>query len=472
MATSPSVQLSNREARWLAIAAQGLSRPRSPARARPLDAPGPLPGPVPGAAAPARAPRQPGPAQLRRVMDQVGTIQLDAVNVLARTQFLVPFSRVGGYDVSSMHLLSRPGGPWWEYWGHAASLLPVSVHPLFRHRMERWRNDLVDSPVAQERRRAWRAAHAGYLATIRDEVAEKGPLAASQLSDPRRQSGEWWGRRSTGRRALEMLFGDGVLAAWRSPNFERVYDLAERVIPAEVLGLPTPSEEEAQRQLVALAARCLGVATLADLADYFWLRAPVARLRANELVEDGKLVKVPVEGWVRPAYMVPGLVAKAPRRPGATLLSPFDSLIWYRDRTWRLFGFHYRIEIYVPAHRRNHGYYVMPLLAGDQLVARLDLKADRKGSALLVVGAYAEPDRAAPAEEALAELHRMRQWLGLERLVVAAKGDFAPRLRAAAGRCAQSRQAPVRPSPGTGPRLPGGQRARKRSVAGSGSPSK
>jgi uncharacterized protein len=398
--------LSNRQARRLAIAAQGLAGPRPTRR------------------------RRAGAEQLRRLMNQVGTIQLDAVNVLERTQFLVPFSRLGDYDPAVLRSLSGPGGSWFEYWGHAASLLPVGRHPLFRWRMERSRQDVLDNVGARERRRAWRAAHAEYIATILSEVTDRGPLAASQLSEPRRRTGEWWDRRSLGRVALELLFGDGVLAAWRGANFERVYDLTERVVPAEVLALPTPTAEDAQRELIALAAGCLGVATVGDLADYFWLRVPAARPRVSELVEDGRLSKVSVEGWSQPAYMLADTRQTVPRRRDACLISPFDSLIWTRARTERLFHFHYRIEIYVPGPDRTHGYYVMPLLLGDELVARFDLKADRKGSALLVVGAFAEPekDNGAVAEAALAELHRLRQWLGLERLVVTEKGDLASHL--------------------------------------------
>lgn len=364
-------------------------------------------------------------------MGQVGTIQLDAVNVLERTQFLVPFSRLGSYNRAALGAFSGPGGEWFEYWGHAASLLPVELQPLFRWRMERSRQDLVDNAAARERRRAWRAEHADYVAAVLAEVVERGPLAASQLSEPRRRTGEWWGRRSVGRVALEQLFGDGALAAWRAPNFERVYDLAERVIPAEVLALPTPAAEDAQRELVLLAARCLGVGTVADLADYFWLRVPSARPRVAELVEDGRLSRVSVEGWSQPAFVATDAAVAAPRRREATLISPFDSLIWTRARTARLFQFHYRIEIYVPGPDRKHGYYVMPLLMGDELVARFDLKADRKASTLLVVGAFAEPgkDNGHVAEAALAELNRLCQWLGLERLSVGAKGDLARRLR-------------------------------------------
>jgi hypothetical protein len=410
-----SVQLSNREARWLAIAAQGLGGPR------------PVPFPATG--------KVPGRAHLRRLMAQVGTIQLDAVNVLARTQFLVPFSRFGSYDPAVMRGLSGPGGCWFEYWGHAASLLPVELQPLFRWRMRDSGDESVYGAQYQQRRQAWRTAHADYLASVLAEVADRGPLAASQLSEPRRQSGEWWDRRSIGRRALEVLFSDGVLAAWRSSTFERIYDLVERVIPPAVLNLPTPRVADAELQLVVLAARCLGVATITDLADYFWLRPVAARARVAELVEGGQLEEVQVEGWGKPAYVVAGSHPRRPRRRHGTLLSPFDSLIWTRERTERLFGFRYRIEIYVPAPRRTYGYYVMPLLLGDELVGRFDLKSDRKGGALMVHGAFSEPgaDPGVVALAALEELDHLRQWLGLGDLRIATKGDLAPRLAAMDG---------------------------------------
>ncbi|MGB7050443.1 MAG: crosslink repair DNA glycosylase YcaQ family protein, partial [Acidimicrobiales bacterium] len=244
-------------------------------------------------------------------------------------------------------------------------------------------------------------------------------------------AGEWWGRRSDGRRALELLFGDGVLAAWRSSTFERVYDLTDRVIPADVLGIPTPSAEEAQRELILLAARYAGVGTAADLADYFWIKTPAARLRIAELVEDGRLSEIEVEGWGKPAYALPGRLEKRLRRKEATLLSPFDSLIWTRDRAERLFGFRYRIEIYVPSHRRTHGYYVLPLLLGDTLVGRLDLKADRAARTLRVVGAFAEPDSDAESVVVplLDELARLRNWLNLDRLAIDRRGNLAAAIR-------------------------------------------
>jgi uncharacterized protein len=403
--------LTQREARWLALSAQGLDAPRRP-RTRPA-----------------------GTNQLRRVMEQLGTIQVDAVNVVQRTQFLVPFSRIGAYDPAGLRRMSEPGGAWFEYWGHAASLMPIELQPLLRWRMAFRRGDTPWGAAWFARRKAWRDEHADYIAAVLAEITERGPLAASQLSDPRRRAGEWWERRSSGRLALEWLFGAGDLAAWRSSGFERIYDLTERVIPAAVLDIPTPPEEDAQRALLALAARCLGVATAGDLGDYFWVRPAVAKLRVAELVEEGRLVPVSVEGWGRPAYTLPGARPRRPRREHATLLSPFDSLIWTRDRTERLFSFHYRIEIYVPEHLRKHGYYVLPLLLGDELVGRVALKSDRRARVLRVEGAYAEPtaDRAAVAEAAAAELAALGAWLGLEGTVVARRGDLAGAL-ARAGR--------------------------------------
>jgi|HubBroStandDraft_1064217.scaffolds.fasta_scaffold04262_7 uncharacterized protein YcaQ len=369
------------------------------------------------------------------MLDELGALQLDAVNVLERTQFVVPFSRLGSYERSDLLGLTGPGAPWFEYWGHAASLQPTDAYPLFRWRMDEWRSDQARGSAYEQRRRQWRESHADYLVAVLREVTERGALAASQLADPRRRAGEWWERRSDGRRALEVLFADGTLAAWRNPSFERVYDLTERVIPAPVLDCPIPPPEDAQRELIAIAARALGVATAGDLADYFWIRPPVARLRIAELVEAGRLEPVSVEGWGQPGYSPAGVRARAPRRGHGTLLSPFDSLIWNRDRTERLFGFRYRIEIYVPQARRTHGYYVLPLLLGDRLVARFGLKADRRAATLRVTGSYLEPGStsAAVVQAAARELAELRDWLGLDHVGVADRGDLAPALIRALG---------------------------------------
>jgi uncharacterized protein len=396
--------LSAREARWLAIAAQGLGR------ARPT-------GPIR---------RQ----HLRTVVDAVDVIQLDAINVVARTQFLVPFSRIGLYEPEVLHGVSGPGGELFEYWGHAASLLPMASQPLYRWRMAE-HGSLDHGSAWETRRREWRESNAAYIQAVLDEIRDRGPLPASALSDPRRRDGEWWERRSEGRQALEALFAQGRLAGWRTRNFERVYDLPERVIPPAVRDEPTPPADEAQRRLVLRAARSLGVATVPDLADYHHLRPRVASSRVAELVEAGELIPVSVEGWRDRAYTLPGARPRRPRRAHATLLSPFDSLIWDRRRTRRLFAFDYRIEVYVPQPARRYGYYVLPLLLGDALVARLDLKADRSGSALRVVGAHLDPaaDGEPVAAAAVVELAVMQRWLGLDRVLVAPNGDLAPALQ-------------------------------------------
>ncbi len=235
-----------------------------------------------------------------------------------------------------------------------------------------------------------------------------------------------------GKIALEYLFYDGRVAAAGRRNFERLYDLPERVLPASVLAAPTPTEEDAQRELVRISARCLGVATEPDLGDYFRLPRAASKARVAELVAGEELLAVAVEGWDAPAYLWPG--ARRPRRIQArALLSPFDSLVWSRPRTERLFSFRYRLEIYTPAVKRVHGYYVLPFLLGDQLVARVDLKADRKASTLRVQGAFCEPghDEDEVAGELAAELELMRSWLSLERVSVAKNGDLAGRLKAA-----------------------------------------
>jgi uncharacterized protein YcaQ len=393
----------------LALGAQGLARPRPN-------------GPI-------------GKRHLRSAIDAIGQLQLDAINVVQRTQFLVLFSRLGAYDVSLLHDMTGPGGELFEYWGHAVSLLPVVHQPLFRWRMEQ-SGTYGESPLRTTRRKAFREANADYIDSVFREVRDRGPLTAGQLADPRRRNGEWWDRRSFGRVTLEYLFMRGDLSGWRTSNFERVYDLPERVIPEAVRALPTPSADEAQRQLLLVAARSLGVATMRDLAGYYVIRPKLAKERTAELVDAGDLVEVSVDGWREAAYALPNARPKRPTRANATLLSPFDSLIWDRGRALRLFGFDYRIEVYVPEANRKHGYFVLPLLLGDQLVARFDLKADRQVSALLVRGAFAEAgaDVSAVAESAAAELDALRVWLHLDRMVIARRGNLATALRRASRR--------------------------------------
>jgi uncharacterized protein YcaQ len=367
-------------------------------------------------------------------VERLGALQLDAVNVVARTQYLVLFARLGPYDRDHLHRLAGPRGPIFEYWGHMASLQPVALHPLLRWRMERG-GSYGERTAHSSRIDTWAREHAGYIDSVLAEVGERGPLSASMLSEPRRRDGEWWGRRSVGRQALEHLFERGQVAAWRTPSFERVYDLPERALPAEVLAAPTPGIEDAQRCLLLRAADALGVATARDLADYFRIRTAEASRGVRELVEGGELISVDVEGWSEPGYVRPGVTPARPRRTHATLLSPFDSLIWDRTRTERLFGFEYRIEIYTPAARRRYGYYVLPVLLGDRLVGRLDLKADRQLGALRVLAAHAEQgaDHGAVATAVASELETMSTWLGTDRVEVSDRGDLAPALRSAVG---------------------------------------
>lgn len=360
---------------------------------------------------------------MRRVFDRVGVIQIDSVNVLVRSQELPVFSRLGAH---SRDLLPRMAADreLFEYWAHEASLVPVALHPHLRFAMHAARYDgaAYGGLVRLQRERP------EFIELVYEEVVARGPLAASDLADRGRKSGPWWGW-DHGKQALEFLFWCGRVTARRRTSFERVYDLPERMLPAEVLAVPTPTEADARKALLVRAAGALGVGTAEDLADYFRQRMPPVRPLLAELVEDGALLPARVEGWKKPAYLHPD--ARVPRRVEArALLSPFDSLVWERGRTERIFGFRYRLEIYTPAPKRVYGYYVLPFLLGDALVARVDLKADRTAGALLVRGAFAEDGRdpleiAGPLAE---ELVLLAEWLGLEHVVVEPNGDLAPTL--------------------------------------------
>ena len=378
--------LSAAEARRLALAAQGFADGRTTG--------------------------EPNGWDLRRVLKRVGLLQIDSVNVLERAHYLPAFSRLGPYPRDLLDRASqRAPRRLFEYWGHEASLLPVDLHPLLRWRMERAAGDAWGGMRRIQRDRP------ELVARILEQVAERGPVAASELaeSEPRR-SGPWWDW-SDAKRAVEWLFWSGQVSAARRRRFERLYDLPERVLPPAVLTASTPPVAEAQRELVRVAASALGVAAERDLRDYFRLPAADAKARVAELVEAGELMPVAVEGWGRTrAYLAAG--ARIPRAIDArALVGPFDSLIWERSRVRRLFGFDYRLEIYVPKPKRRHGYYVLPFLLGDRLVARVDLKADRAASVLRAQQVHLEDD--APAEtiaELTAELETMAAWLGLDRV--------------------------------------------------------
>lgn len=398
-------------ARRIALAAQGFAEPRPQGR---IDA-----------------------RHIRRVIARVGLLQLDSVSAVCRSHYLPVFSRLGPYPRELLDRLAAHGGPrlashgpreLFEYWGHEASLLPVALHPLLRWRMERADLEAWDSV-----RRAGQRDE--LLADVLALVERDGPLRSSETGHTRTTVQEgMWGRHD-GKSALEYLFYAGSVSTAHRRNFERVYDLAERVIPAHVLTAPTPAPADAQRELLRIAARAMGVATEPDLGDYFRLPRGDSKQRVAELAAAGELEPVEVDGWRDPAYLWPS--ARRPRAVQArALLSPFDSLIWRRDRTERLFGFRYRLEIYTPAPKRRYGYYVLPFLLGEELVARVDLKADTKAGTLRVLGAYAEDgqDLARVAGELAAELAEMAGWLGLSRVQAGGRGELSPALsRALAG---------------------------------------
>ncbi|WP_309136402.1 winged helix-turn-helix domain-containing protein [Nocardioides campestrisoli] len=395
-ARAPGVRtLSAAEARRVALAAQGFADRRH---------------------------AEPTMRTLQRTVRRTGVLQVDSVNVLQRAHYMPLYSRMGAYDVDLLRRASavRPRRLV-EYWAHVQALMPVELWPHMRHRMDDYR----------ERRGKW-----GFTADptleprVLAAVAERGPVTARELEAEvgGTRSREHWGWNwSEARKVLDYLFlvGD-VAVAGRTPSFEIVFDLPERVLPAAVLAAPTPTRAEAELELVRRAARSHGVATLACLADYY--RMPVTRTRAAvaTLADAGELEPVRVQGWSRPAWLAAG--TPVPRRVEAgTLLSPFDPLVWQRARTEALFGFRYRLEIYTPAHRRVHGYYVLPFLLGERLVGRVDLKADRATGRLLVQSAHGEPDAPPETAEALgAELARLGEWLGLDEVVLGGRGDLRP----------------------------------------------
>ncbi len=348
------------------------------------------------------------------------------MNVLVRAHYLPLFSRLGSYDRNLLDAVTAAKAKrYFEYWGHEASLLPVDCQPLLRWRMARARRGLGVwkqlQPFAHEKR----AEANALLKRIRAE----GPLAASDIAGSRAAKGMWvW---SEAKHALEWLFWAGLVASThRRGNFERVYDLPERVIPRAILEVPTPSERDARRALLARSAKALGVATAGDLRDYYRIPAADAPLAIAQLVEEGTIIPVRVRGWQQQAYLHKD--ARAGRRiEGAALVSPFDPLVWHRPRTERLFGFRYRLEIYTPAHKREHGYYVLPFLLDGAIVARVDLKADRKAGVLIVQRVHVEPGApGSTVERLIGELQLMAAWLELSSVVVAPAAAIHPLLGA------------------------------------------
>jgi uncharacterized protein len=411
-----SITFSRAEARRLAVASQAF-------------------GPRPG---------KPGMGHLRKLAEKVHAFQIDSVNVLARAHYVPALARLGPYPMRSLDTLAYRTRELFEYWGHAASLLPISLFPLLRYRMP-----------SEETLQYMRSERGTATAKAYAEVAERGPISAGELTDPGQRSSKWWGW-GHGKQALEFLYDAGLVAIAGRRGFERLYDLAERVIPRAALDASPPPREEAMKQLIYLGARACGVGTVGEIAGYLmvdgwrdrwvqrrWLDSPKGQRRrpsrpmtrqlVAELVEEGRLLPASVEGWQEPAYVVPG--ARVPRRPveARGFVSPFDSLMWDRARVERLFGMKYVLEIYVPEAKRAWGYYVYPFILGDMLVARCDLKADRQRKVLIVQSAFLEPgqDEKRVVAEMAGELRLMRSWLELDRIEVADRGDLARKLRRA-----------------------------------------
>ncbi|MEX0663877.1 MAG: crosslink repair DNA glycosylase YcaQ family protein [Acidimicrobiia bacterium] len=359
---------------------------------------------------------------LRKAFERLGVIQMDSVNVLVRSHYLPLFSRLGPYDRTLLDRFVYQDHEAFEYWGHDASLVHAELHPLLRWRMA------GDHQWGEMRR--WAADQRDLIEALHAAVLSDGPLSAREVDGGDAKKGPWWGWGDT-KRSLEHLFYRGRVGAIRLTNFERAYCDPASVVAPEVLARPTPDVRDAMVDLLEHSARGHGVGTAKDLADYFRLPIKAVRPLLEEMANAGILERVSVEGWKQPAFR--HLDATLPRRVDAcALVSPFDQIMWERDRVERLFGFRYRIEIYVPKPKRVYGYYVLPFLLGDRYVARVDLKAERSTSQLLVQSAFAEEgaDKAEVSERLIGELRAIADWLGLDDVVVKNRGDLSAALRA------------------------------------------
>ncbi|WP_223473085.1 MULTISPECIES: winged helix-turn-helix domain-containing protein [unclassified Pseudomonas] len=355
------------------------------------------------------------PSRLNRLIERLGVLQIDSVNALVRSHYLPLFSRLGHYNRDLLDQAAWSQGrrrTLFEYWGHEASLLPMSMYPLMRWRMNRASGG---EGIYQQLARFGQERQ-DVIRRVLASVQEQGALGAGSLSTRQEKAGPWWDW-SAEKHALEWLFAAGEVTVAGRRGFERLYDLPERVLPASILQQPLPDEAQAQRALLLHAADALGIATEKDLRDYFRLAPADSRGRLAELEEAGELLRCQVQGWKQPAWCRPE--AKVPRKVAASaLLSPFDSLVWERGRTERLFDFRYRLEIYTPVHKRVYGYYVLPFLHHERIAARVDLRAER---ALGQLAVHAVHEDASGLDEegmqALAlNLRRMARWLGLERV--------------------------------------------------------
>jgi uncharacterized protein YcaQ len=383
-----------------------------------------------GGKKPARA----GAAQVRATAARLSAIQIDSVNVLARAHYLPTFSRYGPYPMPALDALVYGTRELFEYWGHAACFLPIELYPLMRWRMD----NQLDAWAGLSRKQK------AYNEAVYREVAERGPITAGEISIAGKSTGPWWGW-SEGKFAVELLFRQGRVAVSGRRSFERIYDIPERVFPKAALRAKTVAAADAKKDLLVRAARAMGVGTAKDIAQYFHIDAWWDRLSVNgrrapatpdvlfdELVEERRLEPIHIHGWKQPAYLFPGV--RIPKSVDArAIVSPFDPLMWERKWTKAVFDFDYQIEIYVPGHKRIHGYYVLPFLMGDRFAARVDLKADRKTATLIVHAAYVEPglEPRRVASALAGELRSLATWLSLESFAVGAKGNLARPLKRA-----------------------------------------
>ena len=387
--------ISKLEARRIALAAQGFDEPR---------------------------PRKPGLEDMKRVIARLKLIQIDSVNVLARAHYLPFFARLGPYRREMLDELAYKHQFLFEQWAHVACFVPMSDYPLLHHRMATGNHWWREMPPERLE----------YFDAVLERIREYGPAVTGEMEEAGSKIG-WWNW-SQAKIALEYHFAHGRLAVRERRNFARVYDLAERVFPPEVLAAPGLSVGEARRQMLRNSLDSLGVATAHDLRDYYRLKVGEARPHIMDMVDAGEALPVQVEGWKEQAYLAPG-IETVPEVRASALLSPFDNLIWDRDRDERLFDFFYRIEIYTPAPKRVYGYYVLAFLDNNAIAARVDLKANRQLSALQVQAAHLEPGSkpARTARSLAKELRAMAKWLSLGRIEVAPKGDLAAALAKALG---------------------------------------
>jgi uncharacterized protein len=402
--------ISAAQARRIALAAQGFGRPR---------------------------PATVGIRQLDAVVRRMGLLQLDSVNVFERSHYLPLFARLGAYDKVDLDRLTfGRKARYTEYWAHEAALIPTETWPLWHWRMQRQREKYASN--AED----WPIRNRGMMDWLLGELREKGPLQASKVEhDANQRRGGWW-EWSDVKLGLEYLFRFGEVVSAGRTRFERTYALPDQVFPPELLA-ERVDPHEATKRLMLAAAESYGIATLRDLADYYRLLQNHAGSALNELVDEGKLLPVTVAGWDRGARPIPAFLhpeARIPRRmDAAALLSPFDPVVWERARALRMFGFHYRIEIYTPAPKRIYGYYTLPILMDDAIVGRIDLKSDRQSRVLRVQSAWHEDGAARGYEARLAQLLReTAAWQGLEAIEVMGRGDLSAAVAAELGLPVQS----------------------------------